>query len=269
MRPLSEALTRAGVKVWLDEHELELGDILSEKIDQGLSESCFGIVILSPAFFAKHWPKRELAGLRAREEDGQKVILPIWHKLDKQTLRQLSPILSDVVAADTSQGIEHITKSILDVVFASTSDSPSTKNPSVTRRLVEIIESSPEKIIFIDFLRSHLGRMGYLGWGGSPILGTYEFEESRFDGCVPYVGHGCRLTLISFTETWSDPIEPAQESGGLIICREIDHTVSKILSIQQKFATDTEAQNRLRNHLLRICKFRLDPFHLGADLLRR
>jgi hypothetical protein len=56
------------VKVWLDEHELTVGDSLSEKIDEGLSQSRFGAVILSPAFFAKHWPKKELSGLRDRAD---------------------------------------------------------------------------------------------------------------------------------------------------------------------------------------------------------
>ena len=83
VRPLVKALTRAGIKVWVDEHELRIGDSLSEKIDEGLAMSQFGAVILSPAFLAKHWPKKELSGLRAREEDGQKVILPIWHNVNR------------------------------------------------------------------------------------------------------------------------------------------------------------------------------------------
>jgi hypothetical protein len=97
-RPLAAALKRAGIRVWLDEHELAVGDSLTEKIDEGLAHSQFGAVILSPAFFAKHWPKRELAGLRAREEEGRKVILPVWHEIDKPTISQTSPILADLLA---------------------------------------------------------------------------------------------------------------------------------------------------------------------------
>lgn len=46
-RPLAESLARAGLRVWLDEFELQLGDSLREKIDQGLSLSRFGVVVLS------------------------------------------------------------------------------------------------------------------------------------------------------------------------------------------------------------------------------
>jgi hypothetical protein len=62
--------------VWLDDCELTLGDSLRRSIDQGLAQSRFGVVILSPNFFAKEWPQKELDALVSREDGGQKVILP-------------------------------------------------------------------------------------------------------------------------------------------------------------------------------------------------
>ncbi len=55
-RPLYEALTGFGVSVWFDEGELRIGDSLRRKIDQGIANSAFGVVILSSSFFAKGWP---------------------------------------------------------------------------------------------------------------------------------------------------------------------------------------------------------------------
>jgi hypothetical protein len=46
-RPLAGSLRRAGSRVWLDEQELTVGDSLSEKIDEGLTHSTFGAVIVS------------------------------------------------------------------------------------------------------------------------------------------------------------------------------------------------------------------------------
>jgi hypothetical protein len=64
---------------------------------------------LSPAFFAKPWPQRELAGLAAREIDtGSKVILPVWHGVDRHYITQRSPVLADRLGAVTSAGIEHV-----------------------------------------------------------------------------------------------------------------------------------------------------------------
>src|SRR5258706_10107710 len=78
-RPLAEALRAKGLRVWYDEFSLTVGDSLRRKIEQGLSNSRFGVVILSHRFFAKHWAEQELNGLATREVGGEKVILPVWH----------------------------------------------------------------------------------------------------------------------------------------------------------------------------------------------
>ena len=102
VRPLAEELTRLGFNVWYDESSLKVGDSLRQKIDQGLSSSRYGIVVLSESFFSKNWPQYELNGLVAREMHGGKVILPIWHKVSKDEVLKFSPTLSDKVALNTS-----------------------------------------------------------------------------------------------------------------------------------------------------------------------
>jgi hypothetical protein len=90
----------------LDENELRLGDSLRTKIDQGLAESRFGVVVLSRAFFAKHWTQLELSGLAALEESpDRKVIIPIWHGVDKHDVAKYSPLLADRLAVSTDQGL--------------------------------------------------------------------------------------------------------------------------------------------------------------------
>jgi len=95
VRPLANALEKMGFRIWFDEFELEVGDSLRQSIDHGLSNSRYGIVILSPAFFAKNWPQYELNGLTAREMDGHKVILPVWHNLSKADILKNSPSIAD------------------------------------------------------------------------------------------------------------------------------------------------------------------------------
>jgi hypothetical protein len=80
-RPLAVALQSAGLDIWYDEFSLSLGDSLRASIDSGLSDSRYGIVVLSPSFFAKRWPQEELNGLFAKELLGTKTILPIWHNI--------------------------------------------------------------------------------------------------------------------------------------------------------------------------------------------
>jgi hypothetical protein len=49
--PLAEVLKDPGVKVWLDKWDISLGASISESISRGLTQSRFGIVVLSEAFF--------------------------------------------------------------------------------------------------------------------------------------------------------------------------------------------------------------------------
>jgi hypothetical protein len=113
-RPLARALVEGGWTAWLDELEMTIGDSLSRRIDEALSHSRFGVVILSPSFFAKDWPQRELAGLAAREVDsGAKVILPVWHQVTREDIVQFSPTLADRLSASTSDGIDSVVGQII------------------------------------------------------------------------------------------------------------------------------------------------------------
>ncbi len=116
-RPLANALIEAGLRVWYDEFELRIGNNLRRKIDAGLSRSRFGIVVLSPSFFAKNWTQYELDGLVTREMTGEQIILPLWHRLTKVEIIRQSPSLAGRVARSTSDfTIEEIAREIAEVV---------------------------------------------------------------------------------------------------------------------------------------------------------
>ena len=108
-----------------------MGDSLSERIDAGLVRSKYGAVVLSPAFFAKAWPRRELAGLVAREVGHDKVILPIWYEVDHGDVLRFSPPLADKLAivASESAPIESAGLQLLEVV-----------RPDISRHLLMVLE---------------------------------------------------------------------------------------------------------------------------------
>jgi len=112
VHPLAEELTRLGLRVWYDKFTLKLGDSLREKIDYGLRYSKFGVVVLSPHFFSKDWPKKELDGLVALEVDGRKVILPVWHNVTRDDVARYSPILAGRLAVSTSTGLDNVVSEI-------------------------------------------------------------------------------------------------------------------------------------------------------------
>jgi hypothetical protein len=108
-RPLAKALDALGVSVWYDEFALSVGDSLRREIDHGLRVCRYGVVILSPRFFVKEWPKRELDGLTQREtESGGKVVLPVWHEVTATQVRAFSPILADRIGLSTVNGVDYV-----------------------------------------------------------------------------------------------------------------------------------------------------------------
>src|SRR5262249_42583854 len=131
------------------------GDSLREKIDEGLAESCFGIVVLSSSFLSKGWPKRELNGLFALEECGRKVILPVWHEITKSALAEHSPILADRLAAETSRGISSVAVELLAAILDPNSGSPSVVAPGLALRLTPLL-TGPHKLSEVTaFLAAH------------------------------------------------------------------------------------------------------------------
>lgn len=116
VKPLAHKLNKLGCKIWYDEFELKIGDSLSQSIDNGLAISKFGIVVLSPNFFQKKWPARELAGLVAKEVQGEKVILPIWHQIEKDEIIKYSPTLADKIAIKSEKGIDFIASELANLV---------------------------------------------------------------------------------------------------------------------------------------------------------
>ena len=117
VRPLATALRDAGLSVWYDEFEFRIGDSLRRKIDRGLANSRFGVVVLSRAFFGRGWPEYELNGLVTRTVSGEQILLPVWHNVTKREVMDYSPSLADRVARSTgTHTLEEIAAEIVDVI---------------------------------------------------------------------------------------------------------------------------------------------------------
>jgi RNA-directed DNA polymerase len=117
VRPLTELLIKKGLSVWYDEYDISIGDSILEQINYGLRVSRFGVVVLSPNFFAarKTWTNRELDGLTAAEDvDKQKRILPIWPNISKAQLVAKRATLAGLAAGVTAnESLEQIADKIV------------------------------------------------------------------------------------------------------------------------------------------------------------
>ena len=117
VRPLAEKLRSLGLRVWYDDFEMKIGDSLRRKIDHGISNSRFGVVVLSPSFMGKGWTEYELDGIVTNDVRGHQKLLPIWHDLSTDDVVRYSPSLADKVALSTkSTAIDDIAQKIYEAI---------------------------------------------------------------------------------------------------------------------------------------------------------
>ena len=153
-RPLALALRRRGLRVWYDDFSLGLGDSLRKAIDCGLANSRFGIVILSPNFFAKQWTEAELSALYTRQQsEKDKVILPILHNIRHEEIRAHSPLVADLVSISTTLPLPDIVDRVLSAIHIGLSN-PDLKKilPTGIRKLDQALGGGlprPSSIVLI------------------------------------------------------------------------------------------------------------------------
>ena len=113
---LVNELEKFGLNVWSDNRNLKIGDNLVRKINNGLNNSKFGLVILSENFFLKEWPKRELETMLQINKTETKSILPIWHNITFEKIKSEYPIIASIVGINSSEGVKTIVKEIINVI---------------------------------------------------------------------------------------------------------------------------------------------------------
>lgn len=119
-RPLRDALEGRGVTVWFDELKIKVGQSIRQEIEAGIAGCRFGVVIISPHFFAKQWTQAELDALFGKKmEAGRNLVLPIWHHVSKDEVQRHSPLLAGVLALNTAVAtVDEIADSLVEVVRA-------------------------------------------------------------------------------------------------------------------------------------------------------
>ena len=105
---LCARLEQAGLKIWYSGRELRVGDRLTTAIEQGLSKSRFGIVILSPTYVSKMWTLREFYSLLSREEHGKKTILPILYDITPEQLAQKDLTMAELFSIRADKGMDYV-----------------------------------------------------------------------------------------------------------------------------------------------------------------
>jgi len=104
---LAQQLQALGVDVWYDDDQIQLGDSLMDSLDEGLSESQYGVIVISEDFIDKNWPESELKALMQRFQQDDVGIMPLRYGVPHEAIVESYPLLSDLIscpiAPDTIQ----------------------------------------------------------------------------------------------------------------------------------------------------------------------
>lgn len=121
--PLRDALTSAGLNVFMDVFSIELGRRLNQSVERGLRESKHVAMIVSPSFLVpgRYWTETELEMCFVAEQvRGRDLILPIFHQVAPADVRaanlNLGSRLGTLSVRDGRLDIDRVASDILKVV---------------------------------------------------------------------------------------------------------------------------------------------------------
>lgn len=101
---LSHKLTNKGLKLFEDEKVFEIGQSQTQMMNMGILNSRFVVVFLSRNFIESGWSKYEFISFLNREINEKNIIiLPIWHDISIEEVREYNPYLVDKHALSTSK----------------------------------------------------------------------------------------------------------------------------------------------------------------------
>lgn len=111
------ALTARDLRVWWDKGQITIGDTLTRKLDEGLTQSRYGVVIVSTHSIAKKWTDAEVRALaRMAINSGTKVVLPVLVGITHEQYAAAYPLLGDLVSATLNENYEELASEIVRAV---------------------------------------------------------------------------------------------------------------------------------------------------------
>lgn len=119
VRDLAKEMISLNCPVWYDEYTLEIGDNLREKIETGIKEAKYCIIILSENYVSnKRWAKSEFDSIFIKEihEKEKGIILPIWHNINEKSIYEFSPSLLNIIGSNSSKDVKLLAKELVNKI---------------------------------------------------------------------------------------------------------------------------------------------------------
>ena len=119
--PLNEALCQIGLSTWFDKAEIGWGDEFLKRIQEGLLQSRFAIVIIGFDSAGRYYQEQEIQSLQKVESSRRKMILPLLHEVSVEQFTRDFPFLSNKQALSTELSFDELAEKAKQVVDQSES----------------------------------------------------------------------------------------------------------------------------------------------------
>ncbi len=208
VRPLAEALEEAKVSRWVDEGQIKWGDSIGTKINEGLRNSEYVIVVVSDVFVSKQWPQAELNASFNREvSDGKTHVLPLFVGDRDELIRQL-PLLADKRGLDWTGDPSHVVRELQGILGQASSQPAVSPSPKFTPK----IPSVPKPITDLDrdrFLKSaYQTILEYFEAGAQAIVNSKDDHMHAELEKLSGTGFSCQIYVDgnkkNFCQIWID-----------------------------------------------------------------
>ncbi len=210
---LAKDLRSAGIPVWVDLFEIQIGDSLIEKIKEGITRADYIGVILSPRSISSHWVKHELNMALAREVTSQRIrVLPILIEPC-----DLPPFLRDKLYADFTKSYDSGLEALLNVLIPK-EDASAPSAPAVGERLSREAKERFDEIS--QMMRTVLQRLD----SGNHIQtqqGVFSSAQVDVDDnlCFVLMPYGPEDLQVVYTEY----LKPTVEERCQLVCKRADN----------------------------------------------
>ena len=116
VRPLADALARAGLRVWYDEYTVLPGDSILDSINRGVQRSQAGLLVMSHHSVEKYWTKLERDALHSIASVQGTRLIPILHGMTGREFTSLVPVLATRLAISSGIGVPAVVDRVLHAV---------------------------------------------------------------------------------------------------------------------------------------------------------
>lgn len=103
---LNRALGEAGFRTWYSGADFSVGDSIEQVIHRVIPQCRYAVAIISPGYLKASWTRRELHAFASLETKDRKIILPIWHQVTQELVRNELPFQQDRLALSTALGMD-------------------------------------------------------------------------------------------------------------------------------------------------------------------